>query len=118
VRPVSELVKEPKPDPSIEYESTTPTVGEVLIADQHTPRAVTGKLPVPAVITAPPLTAVVWVIEDAVVVLTTGNGAEGTGSLLFEHELKNSKSTSADIKFFIVNILIISQPLSCRSKKR
>ena len=91
-------------------------VGEVLVADQHTPRAVTGELP--AVITAPPLTAVVWVIEDAVVVLTTGNGAEVAGSLLFEHELKNSKSASADIKFFIVNILIIPQPLSCRNKKR
>lgn len=106
MRPVSVLVNEPRPDPSIVYEPTIPTVGEVLVADQHTPRDVTGEFP--AVTTAPPLTAVVWVMEVAVEVVTTGNGAEGVESLLFEHEPKNSNNASADIKFFIVNNLIIT----------
>jgi hypothetical protein len=67
VKLVIELVKAPVPEPPEAQESAV--VGALLVA-QHTPRAVTEKSP--ALVTAPPLVAVVAVIALAAVVLTVG----------------------------------------------
>ena len=67
VRPVILLAKAPAPVPSVVWLPLSPGLGEVL---QQTPRTVMGAPP--SSVMLPPLAAVVFVIDVAVVVVSVG----------------------------------------------